>query len=205
MDGTIFAGASPWQQWGNTQILEMPANPFTNPRLFLPQISLNRIQYNRPETWRFLFSARIIDAPTAGVGEQANASIWFEIFTGIGRSAIHIPFFCQLPGWQWNGAAPVLGDASLLWTNSVQSGEQTWLTDETPQVTTTAPVLTDLIVGQDITVVAHGVFNTDIPGAVPMHVEVSAQWAPNVHVRPDWFQIDGHPAEQFAGGEVKGR
>lgn len=205
MDSTIFAGATPWLTWGNTQNITVPADLFTNPNVHEQQVTLLRAAYGRPETWRFLFAARMLSAPVAGAGKQANASVWLELFTGIGRSAIRLPFWIFLAEWNWNNPLPVPSPNEVQWTTQAKSGDQTWITDETPQVTTTAPVLTDLIVGQDMTVVAHAVFNTDIVNPTPIVIEVSGQWAPNTHVRPDWMQVDAPPAEQFAGGEIKGR
>lgn len=206
MDDSIFAGASPWQMWGNTQLVQLQANAFTTPNLFEKQISLLRVQYNRPETWRFLFAAHIVSGGAAtGPGENAQLAIWFELFTGIGRSAIKIPFWITLPIFNWSGGSAV--PANLVeWTNQAATSDvATSFTDETPQVVTRGQVFSDEIVGQDITVVAHVNYTTDVVAAPPINVEVSGQFAPNVHIRPDWLRVDGEMAEQFTGGELKGR
>jgi len=210
MDNSIFAGASPWQMWGNTQIVVAPANLFTNPNVHEQQITLLRVQYNRPETWRFLFSARILQAQDAEPTFQSHLSLWFELFTGIGRSAIKIPFWVGLPEYVWIGGGGGAAPLNLVeWTNVAAGSQESFSLTSAPDGTqisqTTAPVFTDTIVGQDMTVVAHVNYTTDRPDATPAQVEVSGQFAPNVHVRPDWFQLDSSPGEQFAGGEVKGR
>lgn len=203
MDDSIFAGPQPWQTWGNTQLQELQANAFTNPNIFEKQITLARVQYNRPETWRFLLSGRIVGggAPTVGA-QQANLAVWFELFTGIGRSAIKLPFWVTLPGWVWNGGAAVPINV-VEWTNQAPTSDVA--TSLTGGVVTTSQVFSDEIVGQDMTLVAHANYVTDVPGAPPLVVEVSGHFAPNVHIRPDWMRTDGSPSEQFSGGELKGR
>jgi hypothetical protein len=209
-DTSIFAGASPWQQWGNTQIVTAPANLFTNPNANEQQITLLRVQYNRPETWRFLFSARILDAqPDPDGSHQFHIDVWFDLFTGIGRSAIPIRFWVTLPEWQWGLLSPAVPRNQPFWTNTTGNSQVVstivQLPDGTIEKTLLGSGQTETITGQDMTVVAHVNYTTDLAGATPAQVEVSGQFAPNVHVRPDWFLLDGHPSEQFAGGEVKGR
>lgn len=172
--------------------------------MFEKQVTLCRAAYGRPETWRFLFSARLISAPATGVADQANVSMWFELFTGIGRSAIHIPFWINLPSYVWNFGAAVPANL-VTWTNVART-DNTSFSIDSGGVSWDTTILTDQIIGQDITVVAHAKFTTDIPGVTqPAILEVSGQISPNTHVRPDWMQVDALPAEQFAGGEVKGR
>jgi hypothetical protein len=204
VDLSIFAGASPWQQWGNTQNISVPPDLFTNPNVHEQQITLVRVQYNRPETWRFLFSARVLSGP-GGPNHQSNVSVWFELITGIGRSAIRLPFWATLPEFAWNDA-PGPFPTIIHHTSHAQDSNPIFsFTNEDPQVLTQTQQFADLVVGQDMTVVAHCSFTTNLVTEQPAIVEVSGQFAPNVHVRPDWFQLDGHPGEQFAGGEVKGR
>jgi hypothetical protein len=208
MDDTVFAGPSPWQMWGNTQVVAVEPNAFTNPNANDKPTTLLRVNYNRPETWRFLFAARILNAPAAGPGEQGNLSVWFELYTGIGRSAIRLPFFVTLPGWTWLGG-PTAAPNDIRWTTKALTSDVALTVTSDPAgvelSTSIVPVFSELIVGQDMTVVAHPTFTTNIPGAVPANIEVSGQFAPNTHVRPDWFQVDATAGEQFPGGEIKGR
>jgi hypothetical protein len=207
VDDSVFAGSVPWNQWGNTQELVVPPNAFTMPNVNDRAITLVRAAYGRPETWRFLLAVKLIDAPATGPGDQANAQVWFELFSGIGRSAVHIPFWVTMPGWQWNGGAAVPRNV-VDWTNVALTSTNTFSSDSSgpPPLTWTTQVASDQIVGQDITIVAHATFTTDIPGVTqPARIEVSGQISPNTHVRPDWMRVGAPPAEQFAGGEVKGR
>lgn len=201
------ATTPPWHLWGNTQQIVVPADLFTNPNQHEQQITLCRVEYGRPETWRWLLSARLLRAPNTAVGQQANASVWFEVLAGLGRANLRIPFFVTFPLGSWNGgAAPPLNLVS--WTTKAQHSLTTFSSDSTgpPPVTWTTTDLTDLIVADHLTIVAHAVFNTDIPPPVqPIIVEVNGLLAPNSHVRPDWYMQDVHEAEQFPGGETGGR
>lgn len=185
----------PWLLWGNTQQIEVAASAGASANEGNTN-TLVRIAYNRPETWRFLFAARILRAQEVLPGEHAQLNVWFELITGIGRAAIQIPFFSNVPDFIWDGGIAVPEDTR--WTNLAYIGGLTFL-PATPIV----PV--DTIVGQDMTVVAHVRFATDAAVAPPVLCEVSAQFAPNVHVRPDWSRLDVSEAEQFSGGETGGR
>ena len=198
-------GTPPWHLWGNTQVVEALPNAFTNPNINDKQITLCRVGYGRPETWRFMLSARLISAPATGPADQANASVWFELMTGIGRSAIVLPFWVQLPSWSWNFGATVPVNLPF-WTAKARTDSELFSIDNqaTPVAWTTTD-LVDTIIGQDMTLVAHVSFTTNIPGVTePAVVEVSGQFAPNTHVRPDWL-MKGPPELRFAGGEVKGK
>lgn len=199
----LRAGTPPWQLWGNTQPVSVPPDLFTNPNLHEQQITLLRISYKRPETWRFLFSARMLSGPGSD-NHQSNVSVWFELLTGIGRSAIRIPFWVSLPQFSWNNLAGP-STAIVQWTtHATESGLQFSFDSQDPQVTWQTQILSDLIVGQDLTVVAHCSFTTNLETTTPAVVEVSGQLAPNVHTRPDWYR--NAPDELvFPGAEVEGR
>lgn len=194
---SIGQATPPWLLWGNTQIMSVAASAGAS----LNEGNTNtlvRIAYNRPETWRFLFAARIISAPQTIAGQSAELAVWFELITGIGRSAIQIPFFSNIPDFNWDNGVAVPPPTEVRWLN------QAFI--QLPGPAFTNPLyFTETITGQDLTVVAHARFATDIPGAAPCVVEVSGQFAPNVHVRPDWSRLEVSEAEQFAGGETGGR
>lgn len=190
---SIGQASPPWLLWGNTQQIEVAASPGASANEGNTN-TLVRISYNRPETWRFLFAARIISAPDTGPAENAQLNVWFELLTGIGRAAIQLPFFSNIPDFVWNGGAAV--PEEVRWTNLAFN--------QLPGFAVTL-VPTETITGQDLTLVAHVRFATDIVSPPAAVVEVSAQFAPNVHVRPDWSRLDVSEAEQFAGGETGGR
>lgn len=188
---------TPWHLWGNSQTITAPANAFTNPNRNDQRITLNRVQYGRPETWRFLFSYRLISGPNAPVN-QANVSVWIDLLTGIGRSVIRIPFWLNLPSINWSGGNFPIGVVE--WRNQTERAG----TEISPGVFET--LTSDQIVGQDITAEVTVSFTTDLPGTPPpVVVEVSGQWSPSTHVRPDWYLLDKELAEQFPGGEIGAR
>lgn len=195
MVASIGQANPPWLLWGNTQVMNVAASAGASANEGNTN-TLVRIAYNRPETWRFLFAARIISAPETGPGELAQLNVWFELITGIGRAAIQIPFFSNIPDFNWDNGVAV--PTEVRWIN------QAFV--QLPGPAFTQPLIfTETITGQDLTVVAHARFATDIPSAAPCVVEVSGQFAPNVHVRPDWSRLDVSEAEQFPGGETGGR
>lgn len=202
----LRAAAPPWHLWGNTQPLIVEPNAFTNPNVHDQATTLLRVAYKRPETWHFLFSARILNAPAAGGAEQGTISVWFELFTGIGRSAIRLPFWVVLPSWSWSGSA---APTTLAYASSAGTGVESISITTDPGgamiSSTRVPVMTDQIVGQDMTVIAHPTFTTNIAGATAAQVEVSGQFAPASHVRPDWYRNDGPAETQFPGSEIEGQ
>jgi hypothetical protein len=185
---------SPWHLWGNTQQLSLVPNQFAAPELNFGTVTFLRASYARPETWRFMFSAIIKSAPTAGLGEQAQINIQFDLITGIGRSNMQIPGFVTF-GYAWVATAAPVG--TLEWTT---------LSRTTTLISATEVGFTDHFIGQDITFVAKANFVTDIPAAANAVIELSGQISPNVHVRPDWYQVDAEQQSvQFPGAEIGGR
>jgi hypothetical protein len=202
----LRSGTPPWQMWGNTEIVTVAPNAFSNPNVNEKLATLCRVNYKRPETWRFLFSARILDATPAGVGEQSNLSVWFELYTGIGRSAIRIPFWVTLPAYTWSNSNAPIG--LVKWTNRASTSDVALTITNDPAgvfiSSSQVPVFSEEIVGQDLTVIAHVNHTSNVPGAADARVEVNGQFSPNAHVRPDWYR-NGPEEQAFPGAEVEGR
>lgn len=197
----------PWQLWGNTQTLVVKGSSFVAPNTGDVNQTLCRVAYKRPDTWRFLFQAKILAAPAMPVANQANLSVWFDLIVGIGRAAVKIPFFKTLGGWNWqNAPAPV---NQQQWSTHSDQSTQSFISLEygsgTDTLFGTASIPTDQIVGQDITVNATATFTTDLALPQQATVEVSCMLAPNSHVRPDWMLLGRSRSEQFPGGETGGR
>jgi len=201
----------PWLLWGNTQKVNVPPNVGFQKNLN----TLVRVSYSRPETWHLLLAARLISAVDGNpAADVSSAGAEFTIYTGLGRAMITFPVVTL--GWNWGldqsdgPSAPV---QLPRWTNQLyndtgQGDSQSLFYDPTTgdliyRVETS--VGTDKFVGQDITIVANTYFNTTVVGAGDAVLEVSAQVAPSVHVRPDWSRLDVSEAEQFTGGETGGR
>lgn len=210
MNGSNLAQANPpWLLWGNTQRVQVRPNVGVQANLN----TLVRVSYGRPETWHFLLSATLLSAVDGNPAvDVSSAGAEFALYTGIGRSLIKIPTLYTF-GWNWGLGQPAVAAPVNLpeWTNqSYQSRPDSssiffdFATDvEVYRVETITG--TDKFIGQDITIVANVYFNTTVAGADPAEIEISAQVAPAVHVRPDWSRMDVGPAEQFPGGEVGGR
>lgn len=202
-------GEEPWHLWGNTQRLTLPltAGVFGTQGRGL----LNQIKYGRPETWHWLFQARLLSfTPAAGppLGTDLNLQIIWELTVGIGRSVIQTLAFDvwnrPIPG----GVAPPVG-FNMIASQAIQStyslGRLTpaGIIDPAPP-----PNLIDEIVAETIYLNARAAIS--LSGAAVGYpysadLEVSALWAPKHHARPDWFQIDAPPRTQFPGNEVPGR
>lgn len=210
MNGANFGQAQPpWQLWGNTMVLTVQGSTFVAPNTGDVNQTLCRVSYGRPETWRFLFAAKLLSAPAMPVGKQANVGVWFDVLVGIGRAAVKIPFFMQLPSWTWASGASAPINLTNWATHTTQQSTQAFVSLEYGSGSDTlfgnVQVPTDLLPGQDITVTANSTFNTDLALPQVATVEVSCLLSPNNHVRPDWMLMDKSPAEQFPGGEVGGR
>jgi hypothetical protein len=189
----------PWSLWGNSQTIDLPPVAPVNFVTPLPN-TLVRVQYGRPETWRFLFHVQNQTQGLANTlpGETAQIEVSFDVIVGVGRSAVTIPDFKTFAFIYGNGGFLFAG-----WTAFATSTFGVNQIGGTPD----PPPLIDLIPGQDITIVAKAAHLSDsvVPGASPTaKVAISAMLTPNVHVRPDWH-LDSGLQNQFQGGEIGGR
>ena len=192
--------APPWHMWAATQMLTVPPTLTGVDPVPVFNQTLARASYGRTETWRFLFHAVIVAGGTpTDVGEGAFVEVRFDLLIGMGRSAIKVPSFVLLQ-WDWgNGNLPRIDQP--LYTTSTRDSVSI------PAVPLEEQRVIDQFVAQDITIVANAAYFTDtsVTPLLPVKVDVSAQIAPNAHVRPDWYRVDATPSEQFPGGEIGAR
>lgn len=189
----------PWHLWGGSQLVTAQANAFTAPGVFVTDHTLVRVQYGRPETWRFLISATLISAPAGIIGSQSNVLVYFDLYAGIGRSNVRIPFWIQLPVFDWETTPPL---NQVHWTNVAQTSMRGFtIGDQLPQVTSNFSTFSDTLAAEHISIVARSQFTTNIVNAGPAVIEINGQVSPNSHVRPDWHELE----PVFAGGETEGR
>lgn len=190
-DETVMAdrvGLPPWHLWGNTKVVEIRNDsglPAASPLVGSQQ--LIRISYGRPELWRWLFHARIIETDITGNGQGAILSVLWQLTTGVGRSQVKLDNFEHFD-WQ---STPL--------SNSIpgQDKYSTQSRSPAPQLDGTVHTIIDHIPAQDIQLsVLVGVVN--VSGGTFVKVECSAFFTPNVHIRPEWF------IGQFPGGETSG-
>ena len=188
----------PWHLWGDSEIVTLPnASGNTDPG---KTQQLIRISYKRPETWHWLFSASIIQAPDAAAAQQAAVFVAFDLIAGIGRASQVIQSF-ETFAWQWNG--PINAPVNQVIFSTQVRGPNRVLASPVPAV----PIdnVISEITAQDIQLSARVLvgFTGGLTGTVK--VQVNAHFAPKTHIRPDWH-MDRTPAEaKFAGAEIEGR
>lgn len=197
----LRSGTPPWHMWGNSQAVTVTLSSGTFSEQARNQ--LTKISYGRPETWRWLFTARMLNPGLAPpVGTDLQVSIIWELTVGIGRS-----FQQNLAFDSWNilvtGGTSVLN--RLLWANQASQVNNLGRFNNAGIIDPNPPpnVFSD-IVAQDIQLNARvTLLLNGTPAGYPYSVtiETGAQWAPKTHVRPDWY-LDGPTEMRFPGSEV---
>lgn len=184
----------PWHMWGNAQRFELTllAGLQTSE---VARGQMLKIEYGRPETWHWLFTCKFIEGDAAGVGEQLQLTVIWELTVGIGRTVQVNPAFDNFNRTWTNAAMPL----PLIWTTeTIQADPQ--------RVGIAAPPFNFIreIVAQDIQLNARIALLATPPVATPRRVvvELGAQMAPKTHVRPDWFQPRQPHEVLFAGNET---
>lgn len=168
----------PWLMWGGTQQITLASTGSAGGSVTRGG-QLVRIAYKRPENWRFFFSSRITQVDPAAT--DGSAIVSFDLTIGVGRSTITIPAFEQ---FQFNWAATPPGPPTQL-TWSVSVNGPTRIAGQAAQN------VVDHIVSEDIQLAARiEWFTTQGSVAVPLAItmEVTSYWAPEVHIRPEWFK-----------------
>lgn len=205
---------APWHMWGNSQRLtaEAPAGTGAGTILFPEPRQLAKVTYRRPETWSFLFFARLLPGLVSDVDIQVIVE--FNLILGIGRTMFDTAglfgtdrAFAQ---FRWNilaGVTPGVPDPRPKWTSSTQSPTL----DEVTGTGTEETIR--WFPSEDIQCLGRGAIVLGGVTAVDNRVvvEMGAWFAPRTHVRPDWFvqpvteeqEINVH-AMQYAGNETKG-
>lgn len=198
----------PWHMWGNSQVVRttMTGGIFTGGAAATVQLA--KIQYRRPETWRFVFFSRIIEA--TAINPDENIIVDFDVIVGVGRTNFTLgPLVAPTPGlmfsqpqrtrgfvrhWYVSGAGPLFLYGELYkWSShglSPPVNDQDAFTQRA----------NDLLTAQDIQVNARVGGVSEFGSNNPVVIEVGCFFAPNAHVRPDWF----NDVNQFLGGETGG-
>jgi hypothetical protein len=203
----LRSGTPPWHMWGNSQVVQLLGNHKDN--LTAPAVGqLTKIAYKRPETWNWLFAARILRAPAAATAVSV-IRVNFDVTIGLGRSSQQILAF-DTYDWKWappdafgnDGVTPT----SQLWSTTTLTPATSFTVISNmfvPDVTTRR--LVDKVVGQDIQVSARiSYFTASAQGDDTAIVEVGAFFSPASHTRPDWNCMDQPIEMQFAGDEIGG-
>lgn len=224
------SGMSPWHMWGNTQTLTTPVEGVFNPRIRLQSNQLIKISYKRPETWHWWLACRLIDGPDAVQVPAASITlnVFWDLTIGLGRS-----MFQTADGSDQVTSRPAFDHFRFVWGPAAATfprGARTWQTqayapqrfvdlnvpaaflppfqnNEVPPTGNLQPL--NQIVAQDIQLDVRAIAVVSPPGPLTtgpgVTFEVSAFFAPKVHVRPDWLRLDVPPEAQFTGEEIGGR
>lgn len=186
--------------WGSSLQIPVATGGFTAGEVTQ---QLSRISYARPETWSFLFAARLI-AAARNNPVQMTITVDFVLNLGIGRSSLDVddraptvttarPAFCRL-AWSIGGAA-VIPIGGLKWTSTVPSPPL----DESRSLGAVEYPVTHFP-AQDIQCSARVTFRLGAPAVATATVQVHSYFAPRTHVRPDWFA----DKNMFRGNEIGG-
>lgn len=179
---------SPWHMWGG--LAKVHASTLSPGLLYTTSGQLARVEYKRPESWRFLFFARVFAA------HQSSPSILqvdFTIIPGVGRGSVNVQ-----PFERYKITLPI-GDLPApieKWSTSVNGP----IRDDTAPVppTTPTPNVTDSFTAQDAQVSFTASVQLTVPGDT-VDAEVGCLLAPWHHARPDWVM------RHFGGEEINGR
>lgn len=217
----IVSTPEPWQQWGASQVMRTNVVAGVVGPIQVQSNQLVKIAYGRPESWNFWFGARLISGPNGVPGSFTRAEVYFDLTTGLGRSAFK-SFVGTPTTAQWSGGG--FERYAFEWEATAPTGREIWTTEalapnryfrNVPPLTNTtgnavppeesaSPIRT--VVGQNIQVDARIFAISPAPGSPtvgqPVEIEVTAYFAPVSHVRPDWFRLDGPLDVQFPGAEV---
>jgi hypothetical protein len=198
----LRSGVPPWHMWGNTQVLGpiLPETEVSVPPLTAGQ--LVKVSYKRPESWHWVFAARILEAPIPGPSASGEIEVFFDVIIGVGRAQLTMPGFDRFR-WVWTGLelAPT---SHVMWSTSALTPALDYTAGPTPEPDLTARRLITQIVSQDIQVNCRARF-ANSSGDGTATVEVSAFLSPKTHNRPDWLIQRSPPEVMFAGDEIGGR
>lgn len=199
----LRAGTPPWHMWGNLQPFTVAAGGFAQPT-FNQQQQLLKVAYKRPETFHWLFFARLISVDPVPSGiQEAGVQVDFDLTVGLGRATTKLESFEQFR-WRFNdtfagGNIPRTRFA-FMWSTQVQAPLRVY--DLVAPPASQQPNVVDQIVAENIQL---EVRIADIGNYVyQMQMEVAGYFAPKTHVRPDWY-CDAPPEVTFPGDEIGGR
>lgn len=197
----------PWHMWGTSTTFNFVGTSGFS----VNSVQLARVNYARPETWAFLFAAKLVNVPTPS-SANLELAVYFDLVTGVGRSAVQIDSNNTSNGPDGSAPGTRTGFAKLAWIiaiAAVRDNEQKWTTvtrppnlDET-ETTPFRPAI-EHFPAQDIQCSARVVIGggVEIAGA-PFSIELHSYFAPLSHVRPEWF-TSGSPGSKFRGAETGG-
>lgn len=217
-EGDSFGGLGsplpPWHLWGNSQTITVPVETVGALR-FGNTGQLIKIAYKRPESWHWLFNAKLISGPANTPTFFTRVFVHWDLITGVGRTNIPIISNPQaVPNvvirgfeeyvFKWGPVTPDFPTNAQIYSTQANAPPREY--DADGPFPDTGPPISE-IVAQDlqlaVRVVALTVVDNVAAVGQPVTVEVSAVFAPKTHVRPDWYNV-APPQVVFAGGETGG-
>ncbi len=175
---------SPWLMWGGAESITLTANA---PGIMLTRhVQLTQVRYGRPTTWRYFFAANLLGGHTTS---PAPVLVDFNLSMGVGRSTVVVPSFEH---YRFN---PGIGDivAASKYSASVNGPvRDDSLVAPFPQNAIVQVPLETVQIEAVVTYQATTVGDN-------VSIEVHSYFAPEVHVRPEWFK------GEFPGDEDGGR
>ena len=183
------AGFPPWHMWGTKKTVEITQD--ASLQVARQSEQLVRINYKRPETWRWLFAAKLISKTAPG---DITLFVNWNLTFGVGRSSTQFPAFEQ---YLFSTAAIPINANDTIFSSTVSGRLRL---QGVPAASQPATNVIETIAAQDIQLQTDFVFASATAGEQCV-VEVSAYFAPNTHIRPDWMLKSG----SFLGEELGGQ
>lgn len=192
---------APWHMWGSYAIVQVP-HPSSSATQFVQSQQLARLNYGRPDSWKFLLAARLLEAPDGVDDNNVDVIVDFDLIVGIGRTSVTLggrpgePGFARIV-FHYSGPA------------SAQVGVLKWTTQtQTPDLDnrTSPGVVLPLIEfpAQDIQCSTRVTTQSASAQDVRTVVEVHSYFAPSTHLRPEWYTTVKGDEHRFRGGENGG-
>jgi hypothetical protein len=218
----LRSGMTPWHLWGNSQLIEATVQDSAASVRTNSPGQLVKISYKRPETWHWLLAAKLISGP-ASTTVSTQIQVAFDLTVGVGRSVV----LMQSAGafqdksfesffFQWGPVSTLFPRNVQLYSTQVLAPNRMYRSEAplpnqdgfpVAGAFVTGPPTIEQIVAEDIQlscrVIALAATGSATIGEKVV-VEVSAQFAPVVHVRPDWYR-SGPEEVAFPGAETEGR
>jgi hypothetical protein len=182
MSLNVATGTTPWHMWGNKKTVNATLSSLLGAAVVTTE-QLANVQAKRPDTWRFFLVAQLNSMVPAVAPGIDQISVDFDLTFGLGLATQVIPGFAH---FEFDPSTDI---GRQIWTCAALGPKRT--------ATDVASNQTTEIVAQTIQCNARLQLNGAILGVAQL--EVAAFFAPNVHVRPDWF------LGQFDGNETGGR
>jgi hypothetical protein len=198
----VSSPIAPWHMWGSSAVLEVVSGAVGPANATVAPAQLARLDYKRPETWRFLLWGRLTGGTTP-VGFVTQVHALFDVFVGVGRSVLDTQKAVLGVPVNFNAFSILTWQVPVGTIPGQQNFNVKYVTQvPAPQTDDSAPAagpLIDHLVAESISCRVRFVMSGGDPGA-RVQAEVGSFFAPNVHVRPDWFS----EKTQFLGSETGG-